>query len=92
MSPRALNYLMTTAFLGGHVGLAHGVYSGIRNIRSLEHPTDEEVRRAVVEPMINGAFSGLFLGPWGPLIIPYWILRGDRAECPLINTVTGTLK
>jgi hypothetical protein len=92
MSPRILGYLMGTAFIGGHVGLAHGLATGIRNVRGLEGIlTDKEVHDGLVKPIIENTFSGVFLGPWAPLIIPYWILRGDRPACPLIASVTDTV-
>jgi hypothetical protein len=66
-SPTFLRYLMTTALLGGSVGIAHGV------ARTMGQPPE---RRLVMS--LQDGLTGSILIYYTPLAAPYLLVTGWR--------------
>ena len=66
---RFVQYLTGSAVIGGVLGAIHGKLSVAR---SQADPTEHV--------MLHTA-TGLFLGPWAPVALPYWMWNQPDVKC-----------
>ena len=65
-----VRYLASSAVIGGMLGAIHGKLSAAQ---SQADPTEHV--------MLHTA-TGLFLGPWAPIALPYWVWNKPDVKCP----------
>ena len=82
-----LRYIVSSAFLGGTGGVAHGA---IRGAIELHHDTGSFrplTQRHAIEYIGRGAardgLQGSLMGPWAPVLIPLWFTAWrSQMKCP----------
>lgn len=65
---KLVNYLITSSVTGGALGAIHGKMSSSQ---------DEQIKQ-----MAEHGVTGLLLGPWAPVALPYWMWNQPNVKCP----------
>ncbi len=68
---RFVSYLTVSAITGGLLGAIHG-----RAVSLTQEPSER------THTMFLHMSTGLFLGPWAPLALPYWLWNQPDVRCP----------
>jgi hypothetical protein len=69
---KLVNYLITSSVTGGALGAIHGKMSSTQKQTQDEH----------IKQMAEHGVTGLFLGPWAPVALPFWMWNQPNVKCP----------
>lgn len=87
MRSPVLRYVVSSAFLGGAVGIAHGSVRGAielyRDTGSVRPLTQYHALEYIGRGAANDGLQGALLGPWAPVLVPLWFTAWrSQMKCP----------